>query len=101
MALKEKIVKKFETDKEAEDFIANEWGSTGLIFTWAPHTGSQYNDKPPVRIELTPEEKVIQKNLMNSITEETTKEYGYNEMSRNVRKDYASHPEARGYEDKK
>ena len=101
MTLEEKIVKKFETDEEAEDFAAKEWGSTGLLFTWAPLTGVKYNDRPPVRIGLTPEEKEIKQSLMNSITEETRRECGNNELRRNVRGDYASHPEAKGYEDKK
>jgi hypothetical protein len=101
MALKEKIVKKFETKEEAEYFIANEWGSTGLLFTWAPLTGTQYNDKPPVRIEMTHEEEEIKKNLMRSITDETRKECSDNELSRNVRNSYAPHPEAKGYLDTK
>ena len=101
MALKEKIVKKFETKEEAEDFIANKWGSTGLLFTWAPITGSQYNDKPPTRINLTLEEEEIKLKLMNSITEETKNEYLYNELSRHVRNSYKLHHKAKGYKDTK
>ena len=101
MILREKIVKEFETEGEASNFIASKWGSTGLTYTWASLTGSKYKDKPPIRIELTEEDKEIKKSLMNSITDETTREWGEDELSSNVRSNYAPHPGAKGYLDHK
>ena len=54
-----------------------------------------------VRIKLTEEEKALLKKLRDSITPETKKEWGRNEMISNLKDDYAPHPEATGYEDKK
>ena len=54
-----------------------------------------------VRIKLTEEEKALLKKLRDSITFETRKEWGINEMTSNLKDDYAPHPEATGYEDKK
>ena len=54
-----------------------------------------------VRIKLTEEEKALLKKLKDSITPETIAEWGINEMTANVKDDYAPHPEAKGYEDKK
>ena len=54
-----------------------------------------------VRIILTEEEKALLKKLRDSITFETRKEWGMNEMTSNIKDDYAPHPEATGYEDKK
>ena len=52
-----------------------------------------------VRIKLTEEEKALLKKLRDSITPETKKEWGENEMISNIKDDYAPHPEARGYTD--
>ena len=54
-----------------------------------------------VRIKLTEEEKALLKKLKDSITTETTAEWGRNEMIANVEDDYAPHPDAKGLEDKK
>ena len=54
-----------------------------------------------VRIKLTEEEKALLKKLRDSITPETKKEWGKNEMISNIKEDYAPHPEAKGYTDKK
>ena len=54
-----------------------------------------------VRIILTEEEKALLKKLKDSITPDTIEELGRNEMIANIKDDYASHPEATGYEDKK
>ena len=54
-----------------------------------------------VRIILTEEEKALLKKLKDSITPDTIAEWGRNEMIANIKDDYASHPEATGYEDKK
>ena len=57
--------------------------------------------KGPSRIELTEKEKELQETLEKSITKEAIDEWGHNEMMRQVRKDYWSHPDAKGLEDKK
>ena len=54
-----------------------------------------------VRIKLTEEEKALLKKLRDSITPETKKEWGKNEMISNIKDDYAPHPEAKGYIDRK
>ena len=54
-----------------------------------------------VRIILTEEEKALLKKLKDSITPETIEEWGRNEMRSNIKDDYAAHPDAKGYEDKK
>ena len=52
-----------------------------------------------VQIILTEEEKALLKKLRDSITPETKKEWGRNEMISNIKDDYAPHPEAKGYTD--
>jgi len=70
------------------------------IITWAKvHT--YVRKKGPTRIELTEDEKEIQKTLEASITKEAIDEWGHNEMLREVRKEYWSHPDAKGLEEKK
>ena len=54
-----------------------------------------------VRIILTEEEKALLKKLRDSITPETIAEWRMNEMTSNLKDDYAAHPEATGYTDKK
>tara|TARA_Y100001951_G_scaffold51160_1_gene40403 strand:- start:104 stop:280 length:177 start_codon:yes stop_codon:yes gene_type:complete len=54
-----------------------------------------------VRIKLTEEEKELLKKLKDSITPDTIEEWGRNQMRTHVKDDYAPHPEARGYTDKK
>ena len=55
----------------------------------------------PVKIILTEEEKKLLKELRDSITPDTIEEWGRNEMRSHVEDDYAAHPNAKGYEDKK
>ena len=54
-----------------------------------------------VRIKLTEEEKALLKKLKDSITPETKEEWGENEMTSQIKDDYAPHPDAKGYTDKK
>ena len=54
-----------------------------------------------VRIILTEEEKALLKKLKDSITPDTFAEWGRNEMQSHIKDDYAPHPEARGYTDKR
>ena len=41
------------------------------------------------------------KKLKDSITPDTIEEWGRNEMRSHIKDDYAPHPDAKGYEDKK
>jgi len=116
----EKIIKQFEKDEDVLEYIkANfdtqpdpefpsldpERGYTRpkaskYIITWAKvHT--YVRKKAPTRIELTEDEKEIHKTLEKSITKEAIDEWGHNEMMRQVQKEYWSHPNATGLEDKK
>ena len=54
-----------------------------------------------VRIKLTEEEKELLKKLKDSITPDTIAEWGRNQMKSHIKDDYAPHPNAKGYEDKK
>ena len=116
----EKIVKQFEKDEDVMVYIKDNFDNTPdpefpsldpergyvrpkaskYIITWAKvHT--YVRKKGPSRVELTEDEKEIQKTLEASITKDAIDEWGNNEMMRQVRKDYWSHPNAKGLEDKK
>jgi hypothetical protein len=116
----EKVIKQFENDEEVQEYIKNNFDTTPdpeypsldptrgyvrpkaskYIITWAKvHT--YVRKKAPNRIELTEEEKEIQKTLEASITKEAIDEWGHNEMLREVRKEYWSHPDAKGLEEKR
>ena len=116
----EKIVKQFETDEDVLKYIKDNFDTTPdpefpaldpergytrpkaskYIITWAKvHT--YVRKKGPARIQLTEDEKEIQKTLEASITKEAIDEWGNNEMMRQVRKDYWSHPDAKGLEEKR
>ena len=116
----EKVIKQFENDEEVQAYIKNNFDTTPdpeypsldpdrgytrpkaskYIITWAKvHT--YVRKKAPNRIELTEEEKEIQKTLEASITKEAIDEWGQNEMLRLVRKEYWSHPDAKGLEEKR
>ena len=116
----EKIVKQFEKDEDVMEYIKDNFDTTPdpkfpaldpergytrpkaskYIITWAKvHT--YVRKKGPARIALTEDEKEVQKTLEKSIPKEAIDEWGHNEMMRQVRKDYWSHPDAKGLEDKK
>ena len=116
----EKIVKQFEKDEDVMVYIKDNFDNTPdpefpsldpergyvrpkaskNIITWAKvHT--YVRKKGPSRVELTEDEKEIQKTLEASITKEAIDEWGNNEMMRQVRKDYWSHPNAKGLEEKR
>ena len=99
MVLREKIVKEFKSDEDASTFINAKWKDTNLLFTWAPLTGYKYNERAPVRIPLSDEEKQMKKDLRKSFTPESIEEWGKGEMNMNVRKDYLSNPNAKGLKD--
>ena len=68
------------------------------IITWAKvHT--YVRKKGPSLIELTEQEKEVQKTLEKSITKEAIDEWGHNEMMRQVRKNYGPNRNANGYKE--
>jgi uncharacterized protein YnzC (UPF0291/DUF896 family) len=116
----EKIVKQFESDDKVLEYIANNFDTrpspeypgmdsnrgyirpkaSDYIITWA-RINTYVRKKGPKRIELTEEEKEIQKTLEQSITRETIDEWGEQEMLSTVRKDYWGNPNAKGLEEKR
>ena len=108
----EKIVKQFEKDEDVMEYIKDNFDTapspefpsldptrgytrpkaSKYIITWA---------KVHTYVRKTEEEKEIQKTLEASITKEAIDEWGHNEMLREVRKEYWSHPDAKGLEEKK
>ena len=116
----QKVVQEFENEDKVRDYIKDNFDTqpdpqypsldpergylrpkaSKYIITFAKvHT--YVRKKGPTRIELTESEKEIQNTLEKSITKEAIDEWGHNEMMRQVRKEYWSHPNATGLEDKK
>ena len=110
----EKVVREFDDEEKVKEYIKSD-SDTKLprldqekgylrhksyddIITWAK-ISTYIRKKGPKRIELTEEEKEIQRTLERSITHEVIKEWGKNEMMDKVRKDYWSHPKAKGLKD--
>jgi|TARA_E500000318_G_scaffold94484_1_gene93849 hypothetical protein len=116
----EKIVKQFDNDDQVLEYIQNNFDTdptpnypgmdpergyirpkaSDYIITWS-QVNTYVRKKGPKRIELTEEEKEIQKTLEASITKEAIDEWGEREMLNQVRQDYWSNPDATGLEDKK
>ena len=114
----EKIVKQFDSDDKVLEYIQKNFDTdptpnypgmdpergyirpkaSDYIITWA-QVNTYVRKKGPKRIELTEEEKEIQKTLEASITKETIDEWGEREMLNQVREDYWSNPDAKGLED--
>ena len=116
----QKVVQEFENEDKVKEYIKENFDTqpdpqypsldpergyvrpkaSKYIITFAKvHT--YVRRKGPSRIELTEKEKELQETLEKSITKEAIDEWGHNEMMRQVRKDYWSHPNAKGFEDKK
>ena len=112
----EKVVREFDDEEKVKEYIKSKWDNDNElprldqekgylrpknhndIITWA-RISTYIRKKGPKRIELTEEEKEIQRTLERSITHEVIKEWGKNEMMDKVRKDYWSHPKAKGLKD--
>ena len=114
----EKIVKQFDNDDQVLEYIQNNFDTdptpnypgmdpergyirpkaSDYIITWS-QVNTYVRKKGPKRIELTEEEKEIQKTLEASITKEAIDEWGEREMLNQVRQDYWSNPDATGLED--
>ena len=116
----QKVIRQFENDEEVKEYIKKEFDTQPepkypaldpergyvrpkadkYIITWAKvHT--YVKKKGPARIQLTEKEREMQQTLEASITKEAIDEWGKGEMMQHVRKDYWSHPDAKGLEDKK
>ena len=114
----EKVVKQFENDEQVMKYIADNFDKqehlprldsesgylrpkkSNTIITCAK-ISTYVRKNAPKRMELTEEEKEIKDTLEKSITKEVINEWGYNEMLRQVRKEYWSHPDAKGLEEKR
>ena len=114
----EKIVKQFDSDDQVLEYIQKNFDTdptpnypgmdpdrgyirpkaSDYIITWS-QVNTYVRKKGPKRIELTEEEKEIQKTLEASITKETIDEWGEREMLNQVRQDYWSNPDSTGLED--
>ena len=114
----QKVVQEFENEDKVKDYIKDNFDTQpdpeypGLdpergyvrpkasryIITFAKvHT--YVRKKGPSRIELTEQEKEVQKTLEKSITKEAIDEWGHNEMMRQVRKNYGPNRNAKGYKE--
>ena len=66
----------------------------GIRITWAKLGHTHYKPK-----RMSAEEKKLQRELYDSITPDTIRELGPNEMLAKVRKDYGPNPDAKGYDE--
>jgi hypothetical protein len=116
----EKVVKQFENDEQVMEYIKNNFDrqpepqypqldpqrgyvrpkADDHIITWSK-ISTYVRKTAPKRLQLTEQEKEIQETLEKSITKEAIDEWGKGEMLRQVRKEYWSHPKARGLKDYK
>ena len=116
----EKVVKQFENDEQVMEYIKNNFDrqpepqypqldpqrgyvrpkADDHIITWSK-ISTYVRKTAPKRLVLTEQEKEIQQTLEKSITKEAIDEWGKGEMLRQVRKEYWSHPKAKGMEEKK
>ena len=114
----EKVVKQFENDQEVLDYIKDNFDkqpepqypqmdplrgyvrpkADDHIITWSK-IATYVRKKAPDRIKLTEKEQELKDTLDKSITHEVIEEWGEGEMLRLVRKDYWSHPNAKGLKD--
>ena len=114
----EKVVRQFENKEAVIDYIMKRWDNgdklprldpekgylrpkvKDSIITWAK-ISTYIRKKGPKRLDLTEEDKQVQRTLEKSITGEVIDEWGKDEMLRHVRKAYGPNPDAKGYTDKK
>ena len=114
----EKVIKQFESDDDVLEFIKENFDKeddlprldqekgylrpkkSSIIITWSK-ISTYVRKNAPKRLELDEKEKELKDTLEKSITQGTINEWGREEMLRMVRKDYWSHPNAKGLEDKK
>jgi hypothetical protein len=114
----EKVVKQFENDQEVLDYIKDNFDkqpepqypqldplrgyvrpkADDHIITWSK-ISTYVRKKGPKRLELDDKEQELKGTLDKSITKEVIEEWGKEEMLRMVRKDYWSHPKAKGFKE--
>ena len=109
----EKVIRQFENDEAVTEYIQKRWdtdikprldtekGKLGpkaqdMIITWAK-ISTYVRRRGPKRLQLTDEEKKLQKQLERSINRSAIDEWGMNEMIRYVQKNYGPNPDAKGY----
>ena len=109
----EKVIRQFENDEAVTDYIQKRWdtdikprldtekGKLGpkaqdMIITWAK-ISTYVRRRGPKRLQLTDDEKKLQKQLERSINRSAIDEWGMNEMIRYVQKNYGPNPNATGY----
>ena len=115
-----KVVKQFENDEKVLEYIKDNFDrqpdpqypqldplrgyvrpkADDHIITWSK-ISTYVRKKGPKRVQLDEKEQELKETLDKSITHEVIGDWGRGEMLRMVRKDYWSHPEAKGLEDKK
>ena len=116
----EKVVKQFENDEKVLEYIKDNFDrqpdpqypqldplrgyvrpkADDHIITWSK-ISTYVKKRGPKRMELDEKEQELKDTLDKSITHEVIEDWGRGEMLRMVRKDYWSHPEAKGLEEKK
>ena len=116
----EKVVKQFESEEKVLEYIKDNFDrkpdpeypqvdplrgyvrpkADDHIITWSK-ISTYVRKTAPRRLQLTEKEQELKDTLDKSITREVIEEWGKGEMLRLVRKEYWSHPNARGLEDKK
>ena len=116
----EKVVKQFESEEKVLEYIKDNFDrkpdpeypqvdplrgyvrpkADDHIITWSK-ISTYVRKRGPHRLKLTEKEQELKDTLDKSITREVIEEWGKGEMLRLVRKEYWSHPNARGLEDKK
>ena len=116
----EKVVKQFEGEEQVLEYIKDNFErqpdpeypqvdplrgyvrpkADDHIITWSKIT-TYVRKRAPNRVQLTEKEQELKDTLDKSITREVIEEWGKGEMLKLVRKDYWSHPNAKGLEDKK
>ena len=109
----EKVIRQFENDEAVTDYIQTRWDTEikprldtekgklrpkaqDTLITWAK-ISTYVRKRGPRRLQLTDEEKKLQKQLEKSINRSTIDEWGMNEMLRYAQKNYGPNPDATGY----
>ena len=116
----EKVVKQFEGEDQVLEYIKENFErqpepqypqldpergyvrpkADDHIITWSKIT-TYVRKRAPNRMKLGEKEQELKDTLDKSITKEVIEDWGKGEMLRMVRKDYWSHPEAKGLLDRK
>ena len=109
----EKVIRQFDDDEAVTDYIQKRWDTEikprldtengklrpkaqDTLITWAK-ISTYVRKRGPKRLQLTDDEKKLQKQLEKSINRSAIDEWGMNEMIRYVQKNYGPNPNATGY----